>query len=279
MGVGLISDGPEPIEIRYDGLDASKHVIDIEQLSASLRGMGRIIGVVATFAVTQKVVPHKDARPIRVVIGPPKANCVTFQAFLLWVDQHQTISGIASGLTVTLIAYVFSRASGNREEMKHLKDLAGEAIRQLGNRDEAVISRLLDTVDKMADSLKPSARQAVKPVGSSAGTMTIGTAEQKSIVIDKPARDAIDAATPPDIGDEVIINVRFVEMNLDNRTCRLALEHSGEERFSGEITDPEILLPNNRYASAFAAQDLIEVRAKPTLREGRVERWYISSVF
>lgn len=270
---------PKPLLIRYDGLDADQHQIEIDDLAASLKGIGRIIGVVATFAVTQRLAQHRDARPIRVLVGPPKDNCLTFLAVMHWVDQHQTISGIASGLIVTLIGYVFSRAAGKTAEMKHLKELATEAIKQLGNRDEAVIARLLDTVDKMADTLKPSARQAVRPVGSTASQMSIGSMDSPAtaVVVDKITRDAIEADAPPEIGNEARISVRFVEMNLDSRGCRIAMGSDEEQRFAAEITDPELLVPNNAYATAFAAQTELTVRAKPTLRDGEIDRWYISA--
>lgn len=275
----LVVEPPKPIIIKYDGLDASGHVMDMGDLAVSLKGLNRIVSVAGTFAVEQRLVRHKDAMPLRVVVGPPEAKCVLLQAALVWVDQHQTISGIASGLAVSLIGYIFNKAAGNREEMKHLKDLATEAIRQLGNRDEAVIARLLDTVDKMADTLRPAVRDAVKPIGSSASTLQIAGANGHgpSVTIDKPTRDAICAEDPVEVGDERIIRVRFMEMNLDTKACRIALEDGGDERFVGEITDPTILAANNPYAVAFAAKTVLAVRARPTLKAGEVDRWYISA--
>jgi len=271
---------PDPLTITYNGLDADRHEIEVNDLSASLKGLGRIIGVVGTFAITHKLVQHSDARPIKVLVGPPKEGSVTFQAIMEWVDQHSTISGITSGLIVTLVGYVITKAAGQREEMKHLRALAEEAIRQLGSRDETVISRLLDTVDKMADTLKPSARQAVKPIGSSASTLAVGgsTAASPVVIVDKAMRDAIDAETPPEIGEEVQIRIRFSEMNLDSKACRLAIDTNADQRYAGEITDPEVLVPNNVYATAFAAQTFLTVRAKPTLKSGDIEKWYISAV-
>lgn len=279
MSGELTAEPPLPIIIKYDGLDATSHVMDMGELAVSLKGLNRIVSVAGTFAVQQRLVRHKDAMPFRVVVGPPEARCVMLQAALAWVDQHQTISGIASGLVVTLVGYVFNKAAGNREEMRHLKDLATEAIRQLGNRDETVIARLLDTVDKMADTLRPAARDAVKPVGSSAATLQISGSEQQGgpITIDKATRDAICADDPIEVGDEVVIRVRFVEMNLDTKACRIALDEGSDDRFVGEITDPSILAANNPYAVAFAAKAVLAVRARPTLRNGEIERWYISA--
>jgi hypothetical protein len=271
----------DTINIRFDGLDAERHAIEIDALGDSLKGLGRIIGVAATFAVTNKLVLHSDARPLKVVVGPPEPNCLTLQAALSWVDQSEFIAGTASALTASLVTYIITYYAGRKEEMKHLRALAEQALRQAGNRDDAVIQRLLDTVDKMAESLKPAVRKAVKPVGVTARTMTVRGADASAppLVVDKAMRDVIDTDEPVDIGEEVTIGVRFVEMNLDARTCRIATEDNAETRFAADITDPEMQIPNNAYVTAFAAQTTLAVRAKPTLRDGNVERWYISAHF
>lgn len=40
--------------------------------------------------------------------------------------------------------------------MGHLKDALDKAIQKFGNKYKHTIERLLNTIDKMADSLKPS---------------------------------------------------------------------------------------------------------------------------
>jgi hypothetical protein len=42
----------EPVRIRYDGLDADNHEIELSLLSESLHGISRIISVCSNFAVT-----------------------------------------------------------------------------------------------------------------------------------------------------------------------------------------------------------------------------------
>lgn len=266
------------IVIRYDGLDADRHSIEIGALAESLKGLGRIMATVATFAATDKLVLHTDARPIKVVVGPVEPNCLTLHAAFEWVNQTAVVSGTASALAASLITSMFRRSRERSEEMKHLRAVAEEAIRQAGHRDDAIVQRMLDTVDRMAEKLAPAIRQAVEPVGKTAATMTIGdVAGAHKVVIDKAMRDAIDSERPITVGEETTIGVRFVEMNLDSRSCRITLGALEEERFMADVTDPEFLLSNNPYAMAFAAKQELMVRAKPTLRDGAVDRWYISA--
>ena len=262
------------IVIRYDGLDADGHVVEIGDLATSLRGLARIMTVTGTFAAQQRLMERSSSRPVRVMIGPPKDGCVTIEAALTWLDQSAFVSSTISGLAVVLIVYVFKSA----EEMKHLRASLETAIKELGHRDQPVVERLLDTIDRMADILKPAAKQAVAPIGRSAGTMNIAEygSPRGGVTLGKPERDAIEATDPPEIGEEMAIGVRFSEMNWDTRTCKVQLEDEPDLRYPAEITDPAALVPNNAYAAAFAAQTVLEVRAKPTLRNGVVERWYIS---
>jgi hypothetical protein len=65
----------DPILIRYDGLDATQHEIEISALGESLRGLSRVIGVAANFAATQRYVQHKDALSVRVVARRSCAAC------------------------------------------------------------------------------------------------------------------------------------------------------------------------------------------------------------
>src|SRR5258708_6603111 len=49
-----------------------------------------------------------------------------------------------------------------------------------------------------------------------------------------------------------------------------------DHRVSGEITDPQLHMANNPYSVALATQRWLSVVAKPELREGELERLYIS---
>jgi len=268
----------DPIDIRFDGLDADDHLVEMSDLASSLKGLSRIMTVAGTFATNQKLVERSKARPVRVMVGPPKDGCLIVQATMTWLDQHAFVASTVSGTVVLLIGYIFKKAANQREEMKELRGALDTAIKALGHRDEPLVGRLLDTIDRMADILKPAVKQAVAPIGRSAGTMAISGhgGGGPRVVVDKAERDAIYAEEPLEIGDESMILVRFTEMNLEARTCRIALDDDSDERYPADITDPEIMVPESAYAQAFSKQAQLLVRAKPTLRDGIAQRWYIS---
>jgi hypothetical protein len=265
-----------PVVIRFDGLDAAHHEIEIQAFAKSVKGFGRIIAVAANFAATENFVQHKDAMDVRVVVRPPEPNCVTMAAVVQWINTP-LLSNVVGGIIVLLIGYIFARNANQKHEMKHLHAALETAIQELGNRDQKVVNRLLATVDRMADALKPATREAVNPIGRSVQKVTVSNAEASApVVLGTAERDAIESRTPAEITPEETYEVLFTEMNLDRRTCRLTLPDDSEKRISAEISDPAVAIPNNAYATAFAARRPLKVRAKAVLKAGEIDKLHIS---
>ena len=149
------------------GLDTDGHEIDMGLLAESMKGLSRIIGVAGNFAATGKVIYHKDAMALKVVAQQSEPRCYSFLAALHWIDQSPLITTVAGGLLVSLVAYIFKKASGDREEMKQLRGALDLAIHELGNKDRTTVEKLLGTIDKMADNLRPAVvkrfRLSVRP--------------------------------------------------------------------------------------------------------------------
>lgn len=268
----------EPITIRYDGMDAERHSLELMALGESVRGLGRIISVAANFAATQKFIQHQDAMEVRVLALPPKAHCFELLTAVQWINQSALASTTVGGLTVALVSYIFAKLAGNKAEMKELRGALETAIKEIGNRDQKVVERLLDTVDKMAASLRPAAKQAVTPIGRTASTLSVDGAGVKSFKVGIAERDAIEASDPPEISEETTFRVRLHEMNMDTATCKVSFSDEPDERTPATITDPVASLPRNPYAEAFAAHAEITVKGKVATRDGKIEKLYISDV-
>lgn len=271
-----VGDG---ILIRYDGLDADRHEIEVGDLAKSLQGLSRILGVTANFAATQKLVLHQDARAVRVVIKPPQAHCFEMIAFVRWASENPLFSTAVGGFLSTLLTYVFLNAANKKEEMKHLSGALEAAIKELGTRDQKTVDRLLGTIDKMADALVPAAKQAVTPIGSSASTLTIGPVNSAArTVLGEAEKDAILSEAGNEVGDEATFRLTITELDTDTGGAHVRLEHEADIRLAAKITDPAFALPNNGYAVALASQHLVAVRAKPTLKDGRIQKLFISNL-
>jgi hypothetical protein len=273
----------EPIVIRFDGLDAEKHEIELGSLAESLRGLSRIITVTSHFALTQELVLKQPRFAVRVVAQAPKEGCFIIHAFVQYAHQHVLFTSFASAtlaaLTSTLISFTVAKALNKKEEMKQLRGALETAIHELGTRDQATVDRLLNTVDKMADALVPAVKHAVAPVGSSARTLTIGvaSADERKVVIDEPDKATILSQATLTVTDESTYEVLITELDMDSGSCHVSLAGETEtERYAARITDPAVSLPNNAYVTSMAAKTTLRVRAKATMRDGQIERLYIS---
>ena len=270
----------EPIVIRFDGLDADRHELELRSLSEALDGLSRIIGASSHFAVTQEISLRKDQQTVRVVARAPRDGCFVIDAFVQFSHHHPMFKEYAiatvAGLTVVSISYIFARAAGKKEEMRLLGEALQSSIRELGHRDQPTIDRLLNTVDRMAESLRPAVKKAVAPIGTSARTMTVSAAS-RTMSVGEAEKSAIISPAGLSVDDERSYSVLISELDMQTGACHVELDGEAGRRHAARITDPVCALPNNVYVLSMAAQERLSVRAKATYREGDIERLFISN--
>lgn len=265
----------ETVSIRYDGLDAERHEIELAALGQSLQGMAKIISVSGHFCITQEYAKQMQVLQVRTVLRETRANCFTVDAVLQFVKNQGLFEGFVGALLTAIIGYVFHKRSGNAEEMKALKDSLDVAIRELGNRDQRVVDRLLSTIDKMADSLQPAVRQAITPIGPSCQSITVNGGRP---VNEKDAA-AIRATAPDSITEVRDWSVLVTELDIENGTARVRLlpvDDADDRRVRARITDPSLGILNNRYSESLHFGRPLIVTAKAALDDGDVKELYIS---
>jgi uncharacterized membrane-anchored protein YhcB (DUF1043 family) len=263
------------VPIRYDGLDAERHQIELLLLGESLEGVARILGVTGHFLATGTYAKQIQALDVRVYVAEPKANCFSLSAVIEFTKQQQLLAGVAGVVLGPLIGWIIARASNNKAEMKALKDSLDKAVHHLAQQNTELVPRLLRTVEKMADSLRPSVRAAVAPVGKSCAQMSLG----HDAVIDEATAQAIRAVGADEVTEERSWTVRITELDWETASAKIRFEDDGAEegRFRAVITDPAIGVCDNAYVKALAAQTPIKVRGKATLREGEIQVLYVSN--
>jgi hypothetical protein len=67
-------------------------------------------------------------------------------------------------------------------------------------------------------------------------------------------------------------------MDRENGSCKVELVEQEHGRIIGKITDLEFILANDPYVVAMARKEFIRVRAKPTFKEGEINRLFISNL-
>ncbi|MEO4029996.1 hypothetical protein [Chromobacterium vaccinii] len=265
--------------VTYDGRDAEMHKIDLYALGGSIQGVARILAVSAHFAVTGgEYAKQFGTHQVKVYAQEPAAKCFELGTVIEFVKQQQILSGAIGAVITGVVSYVISKASGNREEMKLLSERLEQAIKELGNRDQKVIDRMLSTIEKMADSLRPAVRSAVEPVGVECDTLTIGRkTDPCRVVIDKATRDAILADDTSRITQLNRWEVVFTELDRESSTGKVRLvSDDSNVRIRAEVNDPTFMLPDNKYLQSYARELPVIVIAKALIKDGELDRLYVS---
>lgn len=274
-----------PIEIRYEGKYAEQHVIPMSALAESLDGLGRIYAVVGHFVSTGEYALQLQALNAKILVTEHKAKCFSVTGALEWASSNGLFSGSIGAVFAAVVSIIFTRSRGSQEEMKHLRDLFEK---QLGHNQETT-QRLLDTVDRLAVALQPSAKKSIAPIGEACERIELYASGTKNLTMDISDKDAMycsEADTITGMKDYTII---ISELDKVKRSCKASFTtHDSEQkqdcddgssvRVSCEITDPTVMINPNPYIEAFSSGHPLEVKAKALIRDGVISKLYISDV-
>jgi hypothetical protein len=183
---------------------------------------------------------------------------------------------LASTAVTAIINYVVNRLGGKKDVELAALDVASKAVAEAGQTSRHAI----DAVVRIAENQRPAARQLVAPIGQTCTTLQIGQSYDGAVAIDIEMRNAIEAADPVVIGNAANFEILLSELDLENRSCKFRLRNvdNPESRTVGEITDPVLLQPNNPYSAALNSQRWLPVIAKPQLKEGDLDKLFISDI-
>jgi hypothetical protein len=273
----------EPINIRYDGLDASNNQIDLGQLSASLQGAAKVLGSAGSLVVTGQYARRTPALSVRVLAGTPNSGSWEIPAIIMTVapivaPAFPTIaeaSKKAATKAVTgIFNYVVAKIAGKKNETEMALGLADKALSEMGQTSRTAIQAM----ERIAANQRPAIKLFVSPVGDTCATARVGEMEHGALSIDKVMRDVIDSPSPMEIGPSSMVEIMISELDLKNRTCKFTTrdEDDPDHRFTGDILDPILSSPDNPYSKALSLQRWLHVVGKPQLRDGEMERLYIS---
>lgn len=275
-----LAEDERTIVIKYEGLDADRHQIDLDKLGESLRGFARILAVCGHFAETGKYNKQFNALSVKVLTtASPREGSYEVVAYVSsLLAQPELWSGVFGSLLTLTVQYVLSRR--DKEEMKFLKESLDNAVNKLAEvagREDKSAERLLSIIERMTDALTPAAKQAMAPIGTSCESISIvrsGTTVAKAT---QETKDTLNQDITEITPATSYMGV-FSELDLVTGACKVTLG-SDEARTSGQVTDPILTIPNNPYALALASGASIKFRAKAGIDEdGNITKLYISEL-
>lgn len=268
------------IRIRYDGIDASHHQIDLQQLGQSLQGAARLIAVASHITLRGEYVSRAPAMAIRVLAEPPRSHCFDVNAVVFWSTAALPIVKAVAPKAVETIVNYFIKTFAKPSEASKALEVASqtvEAIREVSVKaiesgdKHAILMR--DVIVAAALDQRSALRNFSAPVGASAATATIGD-PQTAFPIDVKARQLIDAEPKVTFGLTQPFTVFISELDTQTGHGKVAIKGVEDgRRFPCMIADPVVKEARSAYSSALDTQRWLAVSAKPHLNaDGEIER-------
>lgn len=273
-----------PVVIRYDGMDADGHVIDLGLLGQSIQGASKLLGSAGSIVMTGQFAKKTKSMSVRVLAGQPEAHCWEIPAIITTVLLpavapmfpiiKEAATAAATKAVTAIVNYAISTVAGRKKEADMSREIAIKSLEEMGHTSRTAI----EAMERLATSHKPAIRMFVAPVGQSCSNARIGDPAFGSISIDSLMREAIDAPEEIEILETSDFEILISEFDFRNRSCKFSTRDRLDDRFTGEITDPIAQVPKNPYSAALDNQRWLWVRGKAQVKAGDLEKLYISDL-
>lgn len=277
----------DPIVLKYDGLDASGHRLDLGQIGLSLHGAAQLLGTAASIVSTGEYAKRASAMPVRVLAGSQRPGSWEIPAIIIStlpaIGQSNLFAEFTKQLATQTITRIVSFVLTTIEtkpkpppESQRMLETVEKAMAELGHTSRHAI----DAVVRMSEQQRPAMRELVIPIGLTCETLMIGEAANGAISIDRDVRAAIDSPTQIDVEVAKRHEIMISEMDRVNQTCKFAFRSDGDSdrRITGRITDPIIQTPSDPYSAAFSEQRWITVVGKLQIKGGEPDKLFISDI-
>lgn len=267
------------LSIRYEGGDAEAHELDLNQLGESMQGFARILAMTANFVETGKINRHLDAMSVRVLAkAVPEHRCYeVWTSIQSLIVTKEFFAGLASGSLPAIVQYVLSRR--DKEEMKHLSSALEKQMELAAGNSEKTMDRLLSTIEKLADALRPSVKRALAPVGKSCQQIDLYADGARMSTLDADLKQALTGAQTSFPDHATRYTGVITGLDMTTGACKITLDGE-EERIAGQILDPVVTTAGNPYAEAMSAASKISVLAKAeTDPGGAIIKLYVMDTF
>jgi len=268
---------------RRAGNDAASHEIDLNQLGVSIQGFASVFALCANALATGRLTLQLDALDVRVVSLPvAEHRCFEVLAMVKSMATSRDLwSGAFGAVLAVVVQYVLSRR--DQDQMKFLNEALQsqakymkEALQQSQQNNQQNFETLKALADKLADALRPAARQALSPIDRSCQRIDLYAEGKQFMTLDSDHKRAFSQNSGT-VTEHLEPYVGVIsQFDMTTGACRLALE-GATSRIPAIVVDPIFDRPNNRYVKAMTSADPIRFLAKAELDdEGNPIRLYIS---
>ncbi len=246
------SDNVATICLRYEGLEAAAHEIDLNQLGQSLQGFAEVFARCVNVIEIGTLYSHNEALGFHVVAMPvAEHHCFEVLAMVKCVAMSREMWSGAFGVVLAVVVQ-FVLSCGDRDDMKYTHEALQTAMRHneaLVQQNQgniaalsATVNKMMAVLDKLADSLRSAARQAMAPIDRSCQRIDLYADGERFMSLDAEHKRAF-----AEVGSTVSSLTAYVglisEFDMASGTCKVTLKGHAS-RIPAVVLDPVGHWPN-----------------------------------
>lgn len=287
------------MNMKYEGLDANRHLLDAGQYAKSVDGAARLYRLVSHYCMHGDVLASRKHSDIRCFSAPPREGSFEQTLVILTGLTHQmpafadVYKKAFDWLTSQVMAYVKKALSG-KSDVKELVEVIKEQAKQSSDLNhilanglvkandnanqlaEKLTDKLLATLPLLVEAAKGPMRDTLAPVGKSCDQLTQFAGSDHPVEITEPEAMAIRSNGEVSVGDPSTYTIlRIYALSVDTGVCRVQVEGCAGS-VHGKITDIALSFPNNAYTQAMGSHASLQVRARPVYKDDELHRLFIT---
>lgn len=262
------------INIRFDGLDADDHVIDMRLFGEAMIGLERTLAT-SLNALAVGSVQRRSKLMLAIKATPPRDGCVQFDAVVELARGVLPIlkpALIMAGGQIAkhIIAAVIKRYGGSRAQ----SSLEVEKVLDLLRLEKDDRQRERDNLLAVIEMLRPAAVQMMAPVGRSAEKLTVAAAnDDDTSAFDVPMAQALRSRSDLEVSEMQTMRLKVDGVTVHSRTLKVEDPAEPGRFVTAEVRDPAFTDGENVYTRSVTKE--LEVQAKATYRDGKLHRLHI----
>lgn len=277
----------QPTLVTFTGLYADDNIIEVQQLGRSLHGLSKLANGITQFYLNGSVIRDSRLFTVRVYTGPPQKNGVALELVAIMQSGQlplyapillQMAENFLPKIWRAVVEIALNQSSNEERMLDAIIDLAqrhDEFAREVHAGHMRDKTWLQDHISQITEASRQALADTAAPVGRSCRREQVYPQDLDGVNIDEAVAQSLKSKGEIQVEEARQMTLVMHAVNVDTGSGRA--EVVGEPGLlSIKITDPALAVPENVYTQSLDRQVPITATAKPTIRDGAINRLYIS---
>lgn len=282
----------KPFRVRFDGIDADQHMLEVQRFGRSISGLGRILNSSVEFLIRGEPPQRIGRQDVLFYFKSAEERCLVVelasffapgQTNLLFQIAKETLASLGSDAIQRLINISILTPSARTNELDEEKERLYGLLERM-QENQAIVQHLnlaamirredqfFELISQFANKNERAAKETVSPLGPTAGNLKITKdLEEEGLEIDLPTAQSIRSNANIDIGEIQEFRCIIDGIIAHKREGIFYILPDRENAVRGDIVDQQGYEFPNIYNESVSSR-ILRITAKPTYKNGRLFR-------